>query len=159
MTSWVRGLRHGMGGLAVAGCDLLFPPQCVSCEAELPDGGGEFPFCPECLKQFGPAVWHGCRRCGSEVREVVDADAAQNSADSARRAALRFDTVIPLGAYDAGLRDAVLRMKRPAHDRLSLAIGRVLAARRGEQLAGLGADLIVPVPMFWWRRLRRGKQC
>jgi len=48
-------------------------------------------------------------------------------------------------------------MKRPAHDRLSLAIGRLLAGRRGEQLAGIRADVIVPVPMFWWRRFRRGK--
>jgi ComF family protein len=62
-----------------------------------------------------------------------------------------------LGAYDAELRDAVLRMKRPAHDALSLTVGRLLAVRRGEQLAAIGADLIVPVPMFWRRRLKRGK--
>ena len=49
---------------------------------------------------------------------------------------LRFDTVIPLGGYHEGLRDAVLRMKRPADDSLSLAIGRLLVERRREQLAG-----------------------
>ena len=44
-------------------------------------------------------------------------------------AAVRFG--YPSGSYHAGLRDAVLRMKRPSHDALSLAMGRLLAERRG----------------------------
>ena len=45
-----------------------------------------------------------------------NADAAPEQCGLCKKTTLRFDTVIPLGAYDAGLRDAVLRMKRPAHD-------------------------------------------
>ena len=48
-------------------------------------------------------------------------------------------------------------MKRPAHDALSVAIGRLLAQRRGECLVGVQADLVVPIPMYWGRRLGRGK--
>jgi ComF family protein len=70
---------------------------------------------------------------------------------------LKFDAVIPLGGYHAGLRDAILRMKRPAHDALSAAIGRLLAARRRDDLAAISADVILPIPMFWRRRLARGK--
>lgn len=47
-------------------------------------------------------------------------------------------------------------MKRPSQESLSAAMGRLLALRRRSQLAGLRADLIVPVPMFWSRRLGRG---
>ena len=47
-------------------------------------------------------------------------------------------------------------MKRPAGEQLTLAVGRLLAERRGAQLAQLRPDLIVPVPMHWWRRLVRG---
>jgi ComF family protein len=153
MIRWVRRLQNGIRGLAAAGCDLLFPPRCLYCSADLFDGG-EFPFCVECLRRLGPAVWHGCGRCGSEV---ADADAATEHCGLCNKTALRFDTVIPLGAYDAELRDAVLRMKRPMHDSLSMAMGRLLAQRRREQLAGLEADVIVPIPMFWWRRFHRGK--
>ena len=48
-------------------------------------------------------------------------------------------------------------MKRPMHDALSVAMGRLLVERRRERLAGVRADVIVPIPMFWGRRLGRGK--
>jgi ComF family protein len=48
-------------------------------------------------------------------------------------------------------------MKRPAYDALSVAMGELLLERRRERLAAIGADLIVPIPMFWRRRLGRGK--
>ena len=47
-------------------------------------------------------------------------------------------------------------MKRPAHDGLSLAVGRLLAQRRREQLLAHQAAVIIPIPMFWFRRFGRG---
>jgi len=47
-------------------------------------------------------------------------------------------------------------MKQPQHESLALAMGRLLAQKRFSELSGLGADMIVPVPMYWTRRLRRG---
>lgn len=47
-------------------------------------------------------------------------------------------------------------MKRPSQQAVSIALGRLLVQRRGEQLRGCRADLIVPIPMFWTRRIRRG---
>ncbi len=50
-------------------------------------------------------------------------------------------------------------MKTPKHDALSNAMGRLLAEQRREQLAEVRAEVVVPIPMFWGRRLRRGKNC
>jgi len=47
-------------------------------------------------------------------------------------------------------------MKQPSHDALSAAMGRLLAARREERFAALKIDLVVPIPMYWMRLLRRG---
>jgi ComF family protein len=69
---------------------------------------------------------------------------------------LRFDAVVALGAYRDDLRQAVLRMKQPEGDPLSGAVARLLWLRRGEELTRFAADLIVPIPMHWARRLRRG---
>lgn len=69
---------------------------------------------------------------------------------------LKFDATVTLGSYHAGLRDVVLRMKRPMHTALSVAMGELLVRRRGEQLLDHRADVIVPIPMFWARRLYRG---
>jgi len=153
MIGWVRRFRNGFGSLTRSCCDLLFPPRCVYCGEDLAAPRQDWLLCATCLAKFGPATWHGCHRCGGEVPESRP---ASDRCESCRNATLQFDSVIPLGGYHSGLRDAVLRMKRPSHDALSVAIGRLLVERRRERLAGVRADVIVPVPMLWGRRLGRG---
>lgn len=154
MIQWIRRFRAGVGRLAKAGGDLLYPPCCVYCGEELPDHGSTGPFCGKCLPRLGPTLWRGCKRCGSEI---FDGDTPSDGCSLCRSTPLRFDAVIPLGYYHAGLRDAVLLMKTPKHDALSNAMGRLLAERRREPLAEVRAEVIVPIPMFWRRRLGRGK--
>ncbi len=69
---------------------------------------------------------------------------------------MKFDTVFPLGRYDGPLRDVVLRTKRTSGEVLSLAVGRLLAKRLGERITEFDPQAIVPIPMHWARRLRRG---
>lgn len=154
MIGWIHRLKTGFGDLTRSGCDLLFPPRCVYCGEELADPRTDWRLCADCLDKFAVANWHGCNRCGGAV---VDSSPASDGCESCRHARLCFDAVIPLGGYHAGLRDAVLRMKRPAHDALSAAMGALLLETRRERLAAVRADMIVPILMFWRRRLGRGK--
>ncbi len=39
---------------------------------------------------------------------------------------------------------------------MAAALGRLLSARRHDELAALAADVVVAMPMHWWRRLIRG---
>ena len=63
---------------------------------------------------------------------------------------------MPLGVYEDRLRDAILNAKRPAHEPLTMALGGLLAHRWQEELLQFRPDVIVPVPMYWLRRLLRG---
>ncbi len=154
MIGLVRGLRDGICGLWRAGFGLLFPPRCVHCNADLFNALSGPCLCAECLARCGPEQWYGCPRCGALVPvEHYSSD----DCPGCSRTQLWFDTVVALGGYHAGLRDAVLRMKRPSHDPLSLALGRLLWERRRDRLSEIRADVIVPVPMYWGRRLSRGK--
>jgi len=47
-------------------------------------------------------------------------------------------------------------MKRPSGEFLAHAVGRYLGEERSEKLAAVGADVVIPVPMHWTRRLQRG---
>jgi ComF family protein len=154
MTNWAGHVWGGLCSLWASGCDLLFPPRCVYCESELSDGQTDLPLCQPCLTALGPASWRGCQRCGAQLPSGAT---AAERCPQCRNNQLHFDAVIALGGYHAGLRDAVLRMKRPQHDPLSSAMGRLLARQRHHSLAAVRADLIVPIPMFWQRRISRGK--
>jgi ComF family protein len=152
MFHWTRRLRQGISRLTTIGCGLLFPPRCVGCSTELLGGNDEF-LCADCLARLGPATWHGCRRCGGKVAELGE---PPQRCPLCRHRPLKFDAAVTLGSYHVGLRDIVLRMKRPSHQALSIAMGRLLVRRRWEHLLEHRADLVVPIPMFWTRRLGRG---
>ncbi len=148
----VRHFRRAARGLGTAGLDLLFPPRCACCDADLPSGRDGLLLCVDCRLVLAPDSWPCCRRCGAGPTEGESPDGCPRCRD----ARLRFDAVVTLGAYGDELRSVVLRMKRPSGESLAAAMGRLLASRRGRQLADLRPDVIVPVPMYWIRRLGRG---
>ena len=132
---------------------MLFPPRCVDCDADLPGTEDGLLLCGDCRKALCPALWVGCPRCGA----AAATDPLQpGSCPSCSGFRLRFDTVVALGGYRDQLRSAVLRMKRPAWESLSTAMGALYCDRRGQELSALGAEMVVAVPMHWFRRLVRG---
>jgi ComF family protein len=107
--------------------------------------------CPDCRLVLAPEVWPCCPRCAA-----VGSSEEGSPQGCCRETPLHFDAAIALGGYHSELRKVVLRMKHPPGEPLSGAVGRLLALRRGELLARLATDLIVPIPMHWSRRLGRG---
>jgi ComF family protein len=153
MAHWTGRIGQGIFALASAGCQLLFPPRCAHCEAEIHDGANNGLLCPDCLRRLGPTTWHSCRRCGAEV----PGDGVRpERCPLCLHASLKFDATIALGSYHQTLREVVLRMKRPSQQGLALAMGRLLVEWRQDALVELRADAIVPIPMFWTRRVGRG---
>jgi ComF family protein len=153
MAHWTCLLKDGWKELTQGVGRLVFPPRCVCCDRDLPEDWPDDAFCGPCLRRLAPAGWNPCPRCGADAS--LDA-AAAGRCRQCRGMKPRFDAAVSLGGYHSGLRQAILRMKRPANEPLTLAVGRLLAQRRREQLAAFRADMIVPVPMYWRRRLRRG---
>lgn len=104
---------------------------CAGCEAELPLAE---PRCACC----GLVLARPVRRCGRCLARQP-----------------HFDASFPAFAWQGEIERLVHRFKFQ-HD---LAAGRILAALMANRLAALGAlrpDLMVPVPLHHWRRLRRG---
>ena len=153
MAASVRPFRRHLTRLGSVGVRLLFPPRCTACDGELPESGHDFPLCTQCRQTLGPEVWYGCPRCGSSL---PDEEYVPIPCGLCRNTRLHFDAIFPLGSYADQLRDTVLRMKRRSGDSLSVAMGRLFTWRRGQLLTQWEADLVVPVPMHWSRRLRRG---
>lgn len=150
-------IRRGQG----SAIDLMFPEGCAFCDGEIEVGPDSAALCRTCLEQLTTETGVICRRCGMPVEENVRLD---RPCPHCHNQTLTFDRAFALGPYRTALRQSVLLMKGVAGQPLAAALGHLLADR----ISGTTADgqtdddrldLVVPMPMHWWRRLRRGVNC
>jgi ComF family protein len=150
-----RVLRRGLA-------NLIFPPSCVGCDAELEEEASAAgrSLCETCLDQIEFFTAPFCLRCGAPVPFVQDVapGGAKVAAKNAgcyrcRGRKMWFDSTIALGHYGGRLREMLLRMKQARGDAISLAMGRLIWERNRERLAALDADVVAPIPLHWRRRI------
>jgi ComF family protein len=153
MARLIRQFSSALANITAGGVNLLFPPVCACCEVDIAEPEDNLLMCPECCRKLAPEKWIGCRHCGGAVSEELQ---SQKHCHLCLNPPRLFDTVVTLGAYRDYLREVVLRMKYPRQSALTTAMGRLLADKRSDSLAALQADMIVPIPMYWFRRLKRG---
>ena len=148
LQSLVPALRDFGRGLL----DLALPPRCLHCDGDF-QSRGNIMLCPPCVQLIAPELPTTCGRCGAVLPDGVEPSDRCPACQDFR---LKFDSVYPLGRYDGPLRDVVVRTKRVSGEALSLAVGRLLAERRRDEIVTFRPQMVVPVPMHWLRRLRRG---
>jgi len=133
--------------------DLLFPPRCVRCDAELADLPDEVLLCGACRELLAARQWSGCLRCGAQAPAELPPPPSCGWCRSRR---LRMDRTFVLGPYQEELRDAVLWLKRSSGVPLAGALSRLFWGAWENDLRQLGVDTVIPVPMHWTRRTVRG---
>jgi ComF family protein len=140
MRSILQGLLH-----------LVYPGACFVCDAPLPPGSG--PFCDACRTALSSDSHPQCPRCAGNVGPFAE---VADGCPHCRGTSFPFDKVVRLGLYDGRLREVVLRMKYASGEGLAEVVGELWAEAAEPRLRALGADVVVPVPLHWRRRWRRG---
>lgn len=134
-----------------ASLDLLYPPACSGCGAEMA-ASRPAPFCDACLARLQFLRGATCRKCGSPV------PGSESRPNCVRCAGTKlwFDGAVALAEYEGLLRDWLLRMKDDSGEMLALAVAELIWQEQAQRLNEASADVVVPVPMHWRRRLLRG---
>ncbi len=117
-----------------------------------------FPVCPVCIGKIRPIEADCfCERCGTPFLNEF----ALNEAGICRLCLTGrrgFDACFVYGSYENELRDLIHLLKYGRIESLApLLAERMLAALPPDRKRpGPPADCMVPVPMHWWKRWRRG---
>nr|WP_282572183.1 double zinc ribbon domain-containing protein [Roseomonas acroporae] len=138
--------------LATRCLDVLLPPSCLTCDAEVDAQGS---LCPGCFATLTFITAPFCRHCGVPLAHagqgVSAADEplcpachARPPAYAAARAALR---------YDAGAKRLILPLKHGDRTELAAPLARHMAWAGAGLLAR--AELVAPVPLHWRRLVGR----
>ncbi|HMC89176.1 MAG TPA: hypothetical protein VKI17_06495, partial [Gemmataceae bacterium] len=130
---------------------IIYPGMCAACSQPLCDG--QAGFCMACHTVLTTDPFPACPRCGSSVGPFVP---LEDGCTACRHLSFQFDGVVRLGPYDGLLRDVILRMKQAAGELLAEILGALWAEHAENRLRALGAQVIVPVPLHWWRQWTRG---
>ncbi len=141
----VRVLRQA-GGTAL---DLLLPPACLTCDADVVLHGA---FCPACFRRTGFVTEPCCVRCGVPFAFASQGDAS-GLCPACAIAPPAFARARAALVYDAQARDLILPFKHA--DRVEVA--GVLARLMARAGAGLlrEAEVLVPVPLHRRRLFQR----
>lgn len=137
--------------LAAGLLHLVYPGVCGVCGRLLPPDLGDF--CAICAEGLSADPHPICPRCAGTVGPFAQ---TTRGCPACRARTFHFERAVRLGPYEGLLREVVLRLKHVSGEPLAELMGALWARRRDPELAALGAEVVVPVPLHWWRRLGRG---
>ena len=147
-TPWLSRLSEAGIGLLTGLRHLVYPGCCLLCGRPLPEGPAHF--CPACQHDLFTDSLPSCPRCAGSVGPFAVID---GRCRACREEPFAFDRVVRLGPYEELLREVILRLKHQTGEGTAELLGECWAEQAH---AALHADAIVPVPLHWLRRWRRG---
>ncbi len=166
ITRVTGGVRRAIVRASSAALDVLFPPQCAFCHADLPErrpsatsgpgtqGNSQIAsICATCRPQLARPRPTSCAKCGAAL---APAAAVMPDCPRCRDRKFGFQSVIYLGTYERELQEAVLRTKHARQEVLVDALTDLLWEERGGEICAFAPEAIAPVPMHWRRRWWRG---
>lgn len=152
-----RRVLQPFGQFGRAAFRFVFPPSCPLCHGDVEmtelDACGRpiVPLlCGRCTADMQPPAGERCQRCGLPVGPFVfNRDGCPNC----RSQEFRFQRVIRAGLYENALRRACIRAKASTQFPLAAALANLLWVTEREDFEAEQADLVVPVPRHWSRRI------
>jgi predicted amidophosphoribosyltransferase len=156
LESSTRGWRRALPAMAGAAADLVYPPRCAWCRVDLPfdsEGVDRVAVCHACRQRLSPPVGSWCLHCGAPCDGLTS---SVEKCGHCRGASFAWQQVAALGRYDGELSLVVVQTKRARNEPLAMSLSQLLFQTRADILRDMRAEVVVPMPVHWLRRLRRG---
>ena len=134
--------------LAEDGLTAIFPSRCSICQQWTEEKTSRFALCLECFRKMA-CDDHVCRRCSAPLPASVP---LLDDCPHCRKEKWAFRRAFCFGTYDHTLRTAVILMKRPYFESLSLGLGRALAESMRNRIDA-PYDAVIPTPQHWIKRV------
>ncbi len=128
--------------------DLMFPTRCPVCDKVVPrwDEG----ICYECLKNIRYVEPPRCLKCGKHIEEEIK-EYCSNCEE--RHHIFKQGRAL---FYYKDIAKAVYRYKYKGRKAYAKVFGKEMVCYLGDYIKSLGADAIIPVPLFKRKERRRG---
>ncbi|MGR3221234.1 MAG: ComF family protein [Candidatus Anammoxibacter sp.] len=133
--------------------DFVYPRHCFSCDNEIENETERF-VCDECKSQIKISSENRCLKCGLAIGLYTTNRVS--GCLSCKNMEFRFDAVHCVTAYNGVIRALIHRFKYDRKEVLSVSFGNNMIEWSNSCSVMSNVDLIVPVPLFWQKRIKRG---
>jgi ComF family protein len=133
---------------------LLFPNSCLLCELPEPENVPfRHGFCSSCRQLVATDPFVTCPHCAATVGPHSE---LSGGCGACRDRSFAFESAVRMGPYTGRLQDAILRMKHSTGEAVAEMLARTFAEVAVTELRSRGIEIVVPVPLHWWRSWTRG---
>jgi len=130
----------------------ILPSPCLGCGEVVWEPRGSLGLCPSCRGRL--VRWpSGCSRCARPLAAAPGLPPGYRC-EACRTNPPPYDRLLAAWSYQPPLDETVMALKFRRLDYLGTQLGRALAGLFAGELDD--RELVVPVPLYWSRRLRRG---
>ena len=146
-------LKSGFGRAPEKIFDVLLPPHCLTCDAQVERQGS---FCATCFSDLNLISAPFCARCGVPFAHEGEAERGEGGAllcTPCLTRALGFAVARAALRYDEGAKRLILPFKHADRTEMAVPLARLMARAGAEMLAA--ADILAPVPAHWRRLIAR----
>ncbi len=134
--------------------DIFYPRSCLHCNRNLNNSHGLY-LCETCAGKI-PYISHPCCiRCGALLGPHVKSKAKEGCA-ACKGKYLPFDTMTSVAYYDDVMKTLIHKFKYARLKFLSRLLHDILISHGRVREVVPDSDVIVPVPLHWFKKMRRG---
>jgi len=132
--------------------DIIYPRQCFACDKPIEDNMEKY-VCRPCLGKIKIGEDNRCVRCGLSLGQYADKETF--GCILCKDLSLWFDSVHCVGEYAGIIKELIHKFKYGRNEVLHITLGGLLV--KGVSCVNIMnyIDLVVPVPLFWTKRLKR----
>ncbi|MFC1501404.1 ComF family protein [Elusimicrobiota bacterium] len=130
--------------------NFFFPITCVCCGKHLPFDD-VYRICPKCFDEIELIKGLFCKKCGK-----VLPDGGEHCYFCRKKPQYNFEYIRSTGEYKGLLRKLIHLFKYKNSDYLDKLFARLMIYTVEKENEFSGVDLIVPVPIHWTKRIKRG---
>jgi len=133
--------------LTAGALSWIFRPQCAACGDPVTSG---LPFCSSCASSLEEN-----RTCCPRCAEPSSSPRA-TECSRCRRKPLPLARIVAPWQYGGALSEAIVRLKFTGHPEVARTLAPLIAPVLVATAIAADAQLIIPIPLHWTRRLSRG---
>ncbi|MDI6640954.1 MAG: ComF family protein [Elusimicrobiota bacterium] len=132
--------------------DFIFPKTCIVCSSFISDKNKKI-LCENCISKIKFVQSPICVKCGVPMHSAVS-QYCKNCISSPE--SIPYEFLRGICVYDTPVKDLIHQLKYSGKEYVAYFLADIICDYIQEHNELSAVDFVVPVPLHWWKKIKRG---